>query len=76
MERVPYGYKADEEAYLEIVPEEAEVVREIISNVAEGSTLYGRPSAWMASKCPGRGTATGAGRECRGETGPPRPWVA
>jgi site-specific DNA recombinase len=37
---VPYGYRADEHGRLEIVAEEAEVVREVVSNVAGGSTLY------------------------------------
>src|SRR5215217_5334050 len=36
----PYGYRTDESGFLQIVPEEAEIVREIIENVAEGSTLY------------------------------------
>src|SRR5215218_3630567 len=37
---VPYGYRADAQGRLQVVPEEAEIVREIVSNVAEGSTLY------------------------------------
>jgi site-specific DNA recombinase len=37
---VPFGYRANEDGRLEIVPEEAEVVSEIISNIAGGSTLY------------------------------------
>ena len=36
----PYGYRTDEGGFLQVVPEEAELVREIIENVAEGSTLY------------------------------------
>ena len=36
----PYGYRTDESGFLQVVPEEAEIVREIIENVAEGSTLY------------------------------------
>jgi site-specific DNA recombinase len=40
MGRIPYGYRADEEARLVVVPEEAAVVREIMANVVEGSTLY------------------------------------
>ena len=36
----PYGYRADEHGYLQVVPEEAEIVREIIGRVAEGSSLY------------------------------------
>jgi site-specific DNA recombinase len=40
MGAVPYGYRADEHGRLEIVPEEADTVRDIIANVAAGSTLY------------------------------------
>ncbi len=40
MGRIPYSYRADEEARLVVVPEEAAVVREIMANVVEGSTLY------------------------------------
>ena len=36
----PYGYRTDEGGFLEVVPEEAEIVRGIIENVAGGSTLY------------------------------------
>src|SRR5215207_2858159 len=52
----PFGYRADEEGRLHIVPEEAEIVREITTNIAEGSTLYSealrldhlgvRPPSW------------------------------
>jgi site-specific DNA recombinase len=39
--RIPYGYTlAADERGLEVVPEEAEVVREIIANIADGATLY------------------------------------
>jgi site-specific DNA recombinase len=38
--RIPYGYRADGDARLEVVPEEAQIAREIITNIAEGSTLY------------------------------------
>lgn len=39
--RIPYGYKlASDEITLEVVEEEASMVREIIANVAAGSTLY------------------------------------
>jgi len=40
MGRVPYGYKTDEGSRLQVVTEEAEVVRAIFRNVADGSTLY------------------------------------
>jgi site-specific DNA recombinase len=36
----PYGYRADKHGHLQIVPEEAAIVREIIERVAEGSSLY------------------------------------
>jgi site-specific DNA recombinase len=46
--RVPYGYRVSEGSpgdvgagLLEVVEEEAAIVREIIANVAAGSTLYG-----------------------------------
>ena len=42
--RIPYGYRvseAGEDGLLEVVEEEAAIVREIIANVAAGSTLYG-----------------------------------
>ncbi len=39
---VPFGYRADDNGagHLVIVPEEADMVREVISNVANGSSLY------------------------------------
>jgi site-specific DNA recombinase len=40
MGRVPYGYRANENGRLEIEPEEADIVQEIIGNVAAGATLY------------------------------------
>jgi site-specific DNA recombinase len=36
----PYGYRTDDAGRLQIVPEEAEIVRGIIGRVAEGSSLY------------------------------------
>jgi len=36
----PYGYQTDGTGRLRIVPEEAEIVRGIVGNVAAGSTLY------------------------------------
>ena len=55
----PFGYRADEDGRLEVVAEEAEVVREVISNIAGGSTLYAetrrlndlgvRPPSWKYS---------------------------
>ncbi len=40
MGRTPYGYRANADAQLEVVEQEAEIVREIIANIAGGSTLY------------------------------------
>src|SRR5919112_2126 len=40
--RIPYGYRVhSEDGLLEMVEDEAAIVREIIANVAAGSTLYG-----------------------------------
>src|SRR5215211_4246586 len=39
-EIIPYGFDVDEDGLLCIVEEEAEIVHGIISNIAEGSTLY------------------------------------
>src|SRR5918994_808321 len=40
--RIPYGYRlAPDESGLEIVEEEALVVRQILTNIADGATLYG-----------------------------------
>jgi site-specific DNA recombinase len=40
MGRIPYGYRATEDAQLEVEPDEAEIVRDVITNIADGSTLY------------------------------------
>jgi site-specific DNA recombinase len=40
MGRISYGYSVGADARLEVVPEEAAIVREIIANIAGGSTLY------------------------------------
>jgi site-specific DNA recombinase len=39
MGRIPYGYRVNADAQLEVVEQEAEIVREIIGNIAGGSTL-------------------------------------
>src|SRR3712207_2900139 len=40
--RIPYGYRLSaDEGSLEVVETEARIVREIITNVADGSSLYG-----------------------------------
>jgi site-specific DNA recombinase len=40
MGAIPYGYDIAEDGSFVVVPEEAETVREIIANIAAGSTLY------------------------------------
>jgi site-specific DNA recombinase len=40
MGAIPYGYDIAEGGAFVVVPEEAHIVREIIANIAEGSTLY------------------------------------
>src|SRR5215217_3428240 len=40
MGRIPYGYQVGEDGRLGVVEEEAAIVREIIANVAVGSSLY------------------------------------
>jgi site-specific DNA recombinase len=37
---LPYAYRASEDGRLEVVEEEAEIVREIFANIANGSTPY------------------------------------
>jgi DNA invertase Pin-like site-specific DNA recombinase len=59
----PYGYRTDEGGFLQVVPEEAEIVREIIENVAGGSTQ--RPSASTISASPPRDGATATARSAR-----------
>jgi site-specific DNA recombinase len=40
--RIPYGYRLSaDEVSLEVVPDESEIVRGIIANIADGSSLYG-----------------------------------
>jgi site-specific DNA recombinase len=40
MGRAPFGYRADEHGHLQVVPEEAEIVRQIFERIAAGGTLY------------------------------------
>src|SRR5919199_1388497 len=40
MGRAPFGYRADEHGHLQVVPEEAETVRQVFARVAAGDTLY------------------------------------
>ena len=59
--RIPYGYCLDDNARLEVVAEEAAIVREIISNVAEGSTLYGEAKRLNDLGVPSPGWRYGTG---------------
>jgi site-specific DNA recombinase len=40
MGRAPFGYRSDEDGHLQVVPEEAEIVRQIFERIAAGGTLY------------------------------------
>jgi site-specific DNA recombinase len=61
MGRIPYGYRANADARLEVVEPEAEIVREIIANIAGGSTLYAEAKRLNDSGVPAPGTRYGSG---------------
>jgi len=61
MGRIPYGYRANADARLEVVEPEAEIVREIIANIAGGSTLYAEAKRLSDSGVPAPGTRYGSG---------------
>ncbi len=65
--RMPYGYAhtADERG-LEVVPEEAEVVRQIIANIADGGTLYGVCRSLNAAGVPSPGYRFKGGERTHG----------
>ena len=67
--RIPYGYRGTKSGQLEIVEEEAAVVREIISNIADGSTLYGEAKRLNDLGIPAPGWRYGTG-----ERKPGRAW--
>lgn len=67
--RIPYGYRLDEDARLEVVAVEAAIVREIITNIAEGSTLYGEAKRLNDAGVPSPGWRYGTG-----ERKPGRSW--
>jgi len=58
--RLPYGYRLDEDDRLEVVSEEAEIVRVIITNIAGGSTLYGEAKRLNDIGVPSPGRRYGA----------------
>jgi site-specific DNA recombinase len=68
---LPFGYRTDEAGELEIVAEEAELVREIIEGVADGSTLYG-----VAKRLNDLGLPSPGRRYPGGERKPGRSWSA
>ena len=73
--RIPYGYKLGaDEITLEIVEEEAAVVREIIANVAAGSTLYRECKRLNDSAVPSPGWRFKHGERVQGKGWLPRPW--
>jgi DNA invertase Pin-like site-specific DNA recombinase len=68
---VPYGYRTDDQGRLQVVPEEAKIVREIISNVTEGPPSMRRPSAstiWASRPLDG---ATATARSVRAPSSGP-----
>jgi site-specific DNA recombinase len=71
MGRIPYGYRATEAARLEVEAAEAEIVREIITNIAEGSTLYREARRLNDVGIPSPGWRYGTG-----ERKPGRSWSA
>ncbi|MDP8925869.1 MAG: recombinase family protein [Actinomycetota bacterium] len=59
---VPYGYVANKDARLEIVPEEAEVVRKIFGHIVEGASLYSVAKDLNEGHIPPPGKRYGSGK--------------
>ena len=59
---VPYGYVANKDARLEIVSEEAEVVREIFGRIADGASLYAVAKELNEKHIPPPGRRYGSGK--------------
>jgi site-specific DNA recombinase len=57
---IPYGYDVGEDGRLRVVEDEARIVREIISNIAAGATLYSEASRLNAISIPGPGRKYGS----------------
>jgi site-specific DNA recombinase len=70
--RIPYGYRGTESGQLEIVEDEAAVVREIIANIADGSTLYAEAKRLndLGIPAPGWRYGTGERKPGRGSIRP------
>jgi site-specific DNA recombinase len=62
MGAVPYGYRTDEQGHLQIVPEEAAVVQQIIEDVADGSTLHAEAKRLNELGHPAPGWRYGSGK--------------
>jgi len=70
--RIPYGYRlGSDEIGLEIVEEEAAVVREIIANVSEGATLYSESKRLNLSGVPSPGWRFKSGERKHGRSWSP-----
>jgi site-specific DNA recombinase len=52
---LPYGYDMDEQGNYVVVEEEAEIVRQIFTNIASGSTLYAKAKRLNAEGVPSPG---------------------
>jgi site-specific DNA recombinase len=59
---VPYGYAANKDAHLEIVPEEAKVVCEIFGRIAESASLYSVAKDLNERHIPPPGRRYGSGK--------------
>ena len=59
---VPYGYVANKDARLEVVPEEAEVVREIFGRITDGASLYSVAKELNERHTPPPGRRYGSGK--------------
>src|SRR5215212_10617050 len=70
--RIPYGYRlGSDEISLEVVEEEAAVVREIIANISSGSTLYGVSKRLNESAVPSPGWRFKSGERKHGRSWSP-----
>jgi site-specific DNA recombinase len=71
---IPYGYRVRaEDGRLEVVEEEAGVVREIFANIAGGSTPYGEAKRLNALGVPPPGWRYRSGKWCPGVDGKRKP---
>lgn len=59
----PYGYRVDEQGRLQVVPEEANIVRGVIKRIVEGFSLYAETKRLNDLGIPTQGGATVAVRK-------------